>query len=338
MKTRTLAVHLLGLILLSIAPGADAAKPSKPKEPVVDEATAQARDEFMKGTAAVKTTQWSEALLHFEKANTIKPSPVAVFNIGYCQRAMGRYVLAKAAFERAVQDAENMPEAQLEEAKTFIKELDEQLGRVKITIDPPTTRLAIDGRPLVPLKAGDPKVMVAGVAPAGEGETPPVPTFEVILDPGPHLFAASFPGHANVLLNKTIEAKSRAEIPLKLSELPANIHVESDQQRAVVVIDGRDVGLAPVDITRPAGRYRLQVQKKGFVAYETTLTLTPGQKANLRAQMTPETESITQKWWFWGGTAAIIAGGITATYLLTRPEAQPPDYQRGSLGWLATPR
>jgi hypothetical protein len=336
MKPRTLLVYFLGLIVFAMAQGVDA-KP-KPKEGQVDESTTQARDEFVKGTAAVKAGQWSEALLHFEKANTIKPSPVAVFNIGYCQRAMGRYVLAKSAFEKAVRDAANMPEAQLEEAKTFIKELDEQLARVKITIDPPSTRLAIDGRPLVPLRDGDPKVMVAGVAPAGEGVTPPAAVFDVILDPGPHLFAASFPGHANVLINRTIEAKSREEIPLKLNELPASIHVESNQERAVVMVDGRDVGLAPIDINRPAGRYRVQVQKRGFVAYETTLTLAPGQKANMRAQMTAERESITQKWWFWGGTAAIIAGGITATYLLTRPEPQPPPYQQGSLGWLATPR
>jgi hypothetical protein len=311
---------------------------ARPKKDTVDDVTAQAREQFVKGTAAVKAGQWAEALLHFEKANDIKPSPVAVFNIGYCQRAMGRYVLAKSAFERAVRDAANMPQAQQEEAKTYIKELDEQLARVKFTVDPPTTRIAIDGRPLVPLSSADPNLLVAGVAPAGEGTTPPAPVFEVIIDPGPHLIAASFPGHANVLLNKTILARSREEIPLKLSELPATIRVESDQPRSVVVLAGRDVGMAPVFIERPAGRYLVQVQKKGFQPYEATLTVTPGQKASMMARMKPESEAITQKWWFWGGTAALIAGGITATYLLTRPEPEPPDYRRGSLEWLAQPR
>jgi hypothetical protein len=335
MNLRGAAVFLSCMLVQICAFDAQAKKP--PKEQV-DETTAQARDEFMKGTAAVKAGQWSEALLHFEKAQSIKPSPVAMFNIGYCQRAMGRYVLAKTAFDKALADPAGMPEAQLEEAKTFSSELEKALARVKITIDPPTTRIAIDGRPLVPLKEGDNKVLVAGVAPAGEGTTPPSATFEVVIDPGPHLISASFPGHANVLMNRTIAAESREEIPLKLSELPATIHVESDQTRSVVMVEGRDVGLAPVDITRPAGKYRVQVQKKGFQSYEAVLTLAPGQKANMTARMTIEKQSITQKWWFWGGAAAIIAGGITATYLLTRPDPQPPAYNSGSLGWVATPK
>ena len=337
MRLRAVALSVLGLML--IWPHDSAAKPAKKDESSkLDDVTAQARDEFLKGIAAVKASQWSEALQFFEKANAIKPSPVAVFNIGYCQRALGRYVLAKASFERALEQADQMPQAQAEEARTYVAELDKQLARVKIVLDPPTTRLAIDGRPLVPLKQGDPKLLVAGVAPAGEGTTPPQPSFEVIIDPGAHLFTASFPGHANVLLNKSIAAESREEIPIKLSELPASIHVESDQARAVVTIDGRDVGLAPIDIARPAGKYRVQVLKRGYATYEATLTLTPGQKANLTARMTQEREAITQKWWFWGGAAAVVAGGVTAAYLLSRPEPSPPDYNRGSLDWLVKPQ
>lgn len=336
MRMRAVAVSVVGLLMLAWA-GDSVAKPKK-DDPRVDDVTAQARDEFLKGIAAVKASQWSEALQHFEKAHSIKPSPVALFNIGYCQRALGRYVVAKASFERALENADQMPQAQAEEARTFVAELDEQLARVRIVLDPPTTKLAVDGRPLVPLKEGDHKLLVAGVAPSGEGTTPKLATFEVIIDPGAHLFTASFPGHANVLLNKSIEAKSRVEIPIKLSELPASIHVESDQARAVVTIDGRDVGLAPVEIARPAGKYRVQVLKRGFVTYEATLTLTPGQKANLSARLTQEREPITQKWWFWGGAAAVVAGGVTAAYMLSRPDPSPPPYNSGSLGWLVQPR
>lgn len=336
MRMRAVAVSILGLLLLTWA-NDSVAKPKK-EDPKTDEVTSQARDEFLKGIAAVKTSQWSEALQHFEKAQEIKPSPVALFNIGYCQRALGRYVLAKASFEKALENADQMPQAQAEEARTFAAELDTQLARVRVVLDPPTTKLAVDGRPLVPLKDGDHKLLVAGVAPSGEGTTPRQPTFEVIIDPGAHLFTASFPGHANVLLNKSISAGSREEIPIKLSELPASIHVESDQARAVVTIDGRDVGLAPVEIARPAGKYRVQVLKRGFATYEATLTLTPGQKANLTARLSQEKVPITQKWWFWGGAAAVVAGGVTAAYMLSRPDPSPPPYNSGSLGWMVQPK
>ena len=44
----------------------------------------------------------------------------------------------------------------------------------------------------------------------------------------------------------------------------------------------------------------MQVVKKGFVTYDSTLELTPGQKANLKARMAREEVPLTKKWWFWG--------------------------------------
>ena len=328
------------LIALSVALGALTADagPKKPKPQEEDATTAAAREAFLAGTAAVKAGQWSEALAQFEKASSLKAAPIVTFNIGYCQRALGRYVLARASFTRVLADTAGLPDAQVEEARTYVAEIDKLLARVKITLDPPTARIAIDGRPLVPFDDGTSGLLVAGVAPAGEGKPPPSAVFDVVIDPGVHLIQASRPGHADALINKTFAPGAREELPLKLDALPASIHVECDQPRAVVLVDDRDVGMAPIDITRPAGRYRIQVVKKGFISYDTTLELAAGQRANLMARMTREQEPITKKWWFWGGTAAVVAGGLTAAYLLTRPEPSPPPYEPGTLNWLAQPR
>ncbi|HNS95596.1 MAG TPA: PEGA domain-containing protein [Polyangiaceae bacterium] len=304
-----------------------------------DPVTLAAREAFIAGTSAVKAGQWSEALVHFEKADQLKPAPVVTFNIGYCQRALGRYILARSSFRKVLSDPSGLPEAQLEEARALLESIETQvLARVTITLLPSSARIAIDGRPLLPYEGGEPGVLVAGVAPAGEGTPPPSATFEVVIDPGVHLIQASRPGHEDVLVNKTFAPNARERLKLELDELPATIHVESDQPRAVVMVDGHDVGLAPVDLTRPAGTYRVQVVKKGFMTYESALEVAPGQKANLRAKLVVETEPMTKKWWFWGGAAAIIAGGVTATYFLTRPEVQPPAYQGGTLDWVALPR
>jgi len=230
-----------------------------------------------------------------------------------------------------------MPAAQAEEARAFVGELRAQLAHVRVTLDPPNARITVDGRPLTPLAPDNDTVLVAGVAPAGEGTTPKKPVFEMLVDPGMRLVTASFPGHTNILLSKEFAPGATEELPIKLQELPATVRIESDQVRAVVMVDGRDVGLAPVRLTRPAGTYQLQILKQGFVPYETSLRLTPGQNMQLTARLTPERESITQKWWFWGGTAAIVAGGVTAVYLLSRPASQPPPYERGTMDWLAQP-
>ncbi len=339
MRKRVLTSVLLAASVLSCAVAADAG-PKKPKsdKQEEDQTTVQAREAFVAGTAAVKAGQWSEALAQFEQASALKAAPIVTFNIGYCQRALGHYVLARRSFERVLQDTTGLPDAQVEETRTYLAEIDKLLARVRITLDPPSARIAIDGRPLVPFGNSEPGLLVAGVAPAGEGKPPPASVFQVVIDPGVHLIQASRPGHADALVNKTFSPGAREDLPLKLDALPATIHVESDQPRAVVIVDDRDVGLAPIDLTRPAGRYRIQVVKKGFVSYDSTLELAPGQKANLMARMAREQEPLTKKWWFWSGTAAVLAGGITAAYLLTRPEPTPPPYDPGTLNWLAQPR
>lgn len=336
MRYRFVLAAWVALSLVGVSHVTDARGRSKEAE---DPVTAQARESFLSGTAAVKAGQWSEALIHFEKANQLKAAPIITFNIGYCQRALGRYVQARLSFRAVLADPTGIPEAQLEETRTLLEHIDSQvLARVRITLKPASARIAIDGRPLMAFEGDERGVMVAGLAPAGEGKTPPKPVFDVVIDPGVHLIQASRPGHQDVLINKTFAPNAREELSLVLDELPATIHVESDQQRAVVLVDDRDVGLAPIDITRPAGTYRIQVLKKGFVTYDSTLELSSGQRANLKARMVPEEEPITKKWWFWGGAAAIVAGGVTATYFLTRPEPQPPDYRGGSLDWVAQPR
>ncbi len=337
MRHRALLSALLAFgVLLSVQPAEGQKKRPKTAE---DPVTLEAREAFLAGTAAVKAGQWSEALIHFEKANELKAAPVITFNIGYCQRALGRYVQARLSFRKVIDDPSGLPEAQLEETRTLLEHIETQvLARVKITLKPPTARISIDGRPLIPYEGGEPGWLVAGLAPAGEGKPPPKPVFEVVIDPGIHLIQASRPGHEDVLINKTFAPKARETLSLELDELPATIHVESDQPRAVVLVDDRDVGLAPIELTRPAGTYRIQVVKKGFVTYDSALELTSGQKANLKARLVPEEESITQKWWFWGGAAAVVAGGVTAAYFLTRPEPQPPGYQGGTLDWVAQPR
>ena len=175
-----------------------------------DPVTLAAREAFIAGTSAVKAGQWSEALVHFEKADQLKPAPVVTFNIGYCQRALGRYILARSSFRKVLSDPSGLPEAQLEEARALLESIETQvLARVTITLLPSSARIAIDGRPLLPYEEGEPGALVAGVAPAGEGTPPPSATLAVVIDPAVHLIQASRPGHEDVLVTKSFQPNAR---------------------------------------------------------------------------------------------------------------------------------
>ncbi len=108
MRIRALLAAIVFLQVVALHHDADArgrwGRKAK-KDPV----TEQARQAFKEGTAAVKAGQWSEALAHFEKASELKSAPIITFNIGYCQRALGRYVKARLSFREVVEEPAGMP-------------------------------------------------------------------------------------------------------------------------------------------------------------------------------------------------------------------------------------
>jgi hypothetical protein len=93
-----------------------------------------------------------------------------------------------------------------------------------------------------------------------------------------------------------------------------------------------------VDVLRPAGSYRVAVGKEGFVDYQAQVSVKPGEEVKLSAKLVPEQKAITERWWFWTGAAAVLAGGVVLTYAVTRPEPTPPPYDGGNTGWVVFPQ
>src|SRR5215470_14179031 len=70
----------------------------------VDEATAKARSEFVRGAELVARADWAEALLAFERSDALKPHPVTTYNRAVCLRAMGQYARSRATFLAALDE------------------------------------------------------------------------------------------------------------------------------------------------------------------------------------------------------------------------------------------
>ncbi len=335
MGLRALAVALF--LLGSLSGGAArAADPPKAEDPVVS----QARDEFVQGTDLAKKARWSEALALFEHSARLRPHPTTTYNVGVCKRVLGAYTQARDLFEDALRttDGAVFPESLATEARGYVAEIDRVLARVTITIDPPNAGIAIDGRPLRPsATAAIPVALVAGVLPPGPGIAPPAATFEVLLDPGTHVLTLSRKGYTDVLVTKTFAPGARERTTLNLALLPATLHISSNLAGTVVTVNGADVGVAPIDVSRPAGSYRIVAKRDGFATYEAQVNVLAGEETDFRATMVAEKVPVTKRWWFWTGAAAVIAGGVAITYALTR-NPQPPAYDSGTAKWLVTPQ
>ncbi len=349
----------LAAVLVSLAPSARAQPTSPPSSPPPstapphasappadaspsEDAKTTARAHFATGFAHVKKFQWAEALSAFERSAEIVPNAVTSLNIGLCERALGRYVRARRSLLRAVSEDAAAGGAVLSESSRaditgYLREFDEVLAKAKITVRPADAVMTVDGRPLAPLTTEPGATLAAGLAPPGKGTALPAETVEVILDPGNHVFVLGRKGFSDVIVNRTLAPGERATLNFELEKLPATLKVTSSVAGAIVRVGAVDVGPVPVDVRRAAGSYPVRVVKEGYVDYETSLTVKPGEEAKINAVLVEESFDIAEQWWFWVSIAGALGTAATVTYFAVRPEPEPPPYEGGSSGWVVRP-
>jgi hypothetical protein len=327
---------LAALLAVAHAGNALAAGPAPhAPTPPSDPATERGRQAFVRGVELSRNEQWGEALAAFQEAAAARDAPVVEFNIAYCERALGSYVMARRTLQRVLRDPTGLAPTQLDDAKTYLAEADRLLVHLDVSLDPPNAVLTIDGRPLAAEEGGAADSFILAQGAATEAKALDKPRFAVLLDPGAHVFQAARAGHEDSVVQRSYKAGEHASLDLHLDTLPATIAIRSEPASAIVHVDGREVGPAPLEFQRQAGTYKLEVSLPRYEAYKATLDLKAGQRADLTAKLNPYREALTERWWFWTGAAVIVAGGVVLTYVLTRPAPQPPPYDQGSAGWVA---
>jgi hypothetical protein len=203
-----------------------AAAQAPAEEPTNDPAVAEARTAFREGTSLARQAQWGEALLAFERSARLRPHTFTTYNLGYCERALGRYTRARKFLAKALAENEARGGAALSaevaaDAKKYLAEIDERLARAAVTLSPSDASISVDGRPLEVVAVDrTPPVLAAGTRDLGAGEVPAASQFELLLDPGAHVFTATRAGSSDLVISRTFQAGSRAPLELKLVVAP----------------------------------------------------------------------------------------------------------------------
>jgi hypothetical protein len=299
----------------------------------------RARAEFVAGAELAQGMRWGDALARFERSAQLHPHAGTTYNIGVCLRALGQFTRAEQAFRRALAehaqgDQSALPPHMVRDTQGFLDEIGSLLARVDVVLEPASARIAFDGRPLTSTGSdGGQPVLTAGLAAPGRGTRPPGSRFVIVSDPGSHVLLISRKGYADVVRRLDLAPGSRSRIELVLHRLPGELEVSAKPAGAVVSVDGLDVGVAPVSLTRPAGRHRVVVRKPDFVTYSTLATLRSGELVRLDAELEREPVALTERWWFWAGIGAAVIGIGVGTYYATRPDPERPAVSGGSLGW-----
>jgi hypothetical protein len=196
--------------------------------PTADEASgdpkiAEARTAFKEGTSLAHQAQWGEALLAFERSSQLRPHTFTTYNIGYCERALGRYTRARKLLARALAENDARGGTALSpdvvaDAKKYLAEMEKRVARATVKLDPADASIAVDGRPLE-VVAGDrtPPVLSAGTRDLGPGEVPQSSSFELLIDPGSHVFTVTRAGSSDLVVAKSFSAGTSTPLELKLT-------------------------------------------------------------------------------------------------------------------------
>ena len=194
--------------------------------PAEDAATSQARALFNEGTDRAHQGDWSQALAAFERSAALRAHAVTTYNIGYCERALGRYtrarkMLGKALAENVAHGGAELGDDMATAAKTYLAELEKQIARAVVSVSPDGTSLSVDGRPLERAPDDGPRpVFWAGTRELGPGEPAAASTFELQLDPGAHVFVVSKAGYSDNVTTRSFEPGSAVDLAFQLSPLP----------------------------------------------------------------------------------------------------------------------
>lgn len=207
------------------APGASAVAGQQGPVPAVAEApeVKRARELFEEGVDLAHRALWLPALAAFGASAEIKPHAVTLYNVAYCERALGHYTRALQAFERALArsnsaDPAELPQPMSTAAREYIVELEAQLATLELTVESSRTELLVDGRPLelVGTEHGQP-ILVAGTKPSGPPEPAPASTFLIRVDPGVHSFLLRAPGGIEKSFTRRFEPEEHADLSIRIA-------------------------------------------------------------------------------------------------------------------------
>lgn len=287
---------------------------------LADEAKDEARAAFVLGASLVRETKWSEALAAFEKSFALVPHPVTLFNVAACERALGKYTQARRTLLRVreLDSGEVLANEVRADVDAFLVEIAAVVVTVDVHLEPANAVMMMDGRTIA----------------EDAGRAPGASDFRLEIDPGAHVFVIQRSGYADIVQREQFAPGEKTKLDLVLEELPGRLHVSANRAGAAVAVEGLDVGIAPVDLKRPSGRYHVVVRKAGYVTFDATAVVEAGGSTSLDAELALEETPLTKRWWFWATAGAIVLGASAMTYLLTRPEPERPPANGGGLGWV----
>jgi hypothetical protein len=233
------------LLLLALAPQVALAQvpppPAPPAAPAAPPA-ATAKTYLAAGEKAAKAKDWSTALAQFTAANAAEPSAAALLGVAHSQYNLKMQPEAYDSYEQLLRSyATTIPRRDKQLAEQRIKELGEVTGYVSIRVNETGANVSIDGKSV--------------------GTSPVAALIRVTT--GPHKIDVTKDGFNPVTMTPNVGANGKEIVDVQLQHAATTGRIsvkESANANVRVIVDGADVGAAPMDIEVAPGPHEVSVR------------------------------------------------------------------------------
>ena len=248
-----------------------------------------------RGDEAMDSLHYDDALRLYEQSYEASPNPAVLYNESRVYQARGQYPEALALMLRF--DREALPDLKGRVAgfDALLEELRGHVAVLDVRCNQNGAHVLVNDRVVGTTPLLEPREVNAGPA-----------TVAVTLDGySPFKQSLDLPGKVTTALVVTLESSSRMGVlAVRVSGPPADVS-----------IDGKPMGMTPLELPLAAGPHPLQLHREGSLDLQTSTIIVAGQRKELELDLASK-RPITQSWWFWTGVGVVVAGGAILTYAL----------------------
>ncbi len=273
------------------APAAGRARPARESKES-KEAKEEAGTHFSKGIDFYKEGNYPAALAEFRAAYKAVPSYEVLFNIGLCERRLFKYGDSVKTLNQYLSDGGSaVPKDRREAVKKELDQIRALVAEVNFKVEGAPADVYVDNEKL-------------GRSPIKE---------PLLLGPGKHTFRAEREGEEPDEKSLELVSATKLEValaPHKKEVQPGELTIDSNPPGAVITMDGRLLGPAPVKESVPEGGHEVIAELEGYVTSRTEVLVTAGQARKVTVEL--ETERTKRSLHFpLVGTIVFAVGGLT---------------------------
>jgi hypothetical protein len=290
----------------------------------------EARESFLQGVESMRQERFDAAISSFELSYSVLPRCSTQYNLLVCYERTRQFSRAVRTLTQYVADCDSTMSAQ---NRSYVlnagPRLNAQVARITLHITPTSTvstvsidqHVRADWRDEMVLDVGSHSVQIhtrdgRTVARnlevfAGQQRTVDV-TLDTVTEPVPSRVALA----SNPYGDDTEPGANSS----------SRLRIASTVSRSTVLLDGLELGRAPLEPELPSGAHELELRAEGHQPARMSLNVTNGVVTQLIPNLervdtaTNSNDAFYTRWWFWTLVgAAAIGGAIAITWELTRP-------------------